>query len=242
MDALVSTSDGFELAEYDLRLRGEGQVLGDRQHGLPALRLASVRHRRRPDRGGASRRARARRGRPAPGARRSTGRCCARCKRTYRRGVGVGEQRMRIIAGAFRGRTLEAPKGDDDAADHRPGPRGALLVAHVAPGRRPGRRGGARRVRRQRCAGARGAVARVLRGHVRRARPRRASRALQGQPRDAWARRVAATSSTGTSCPLAERGAVPGGPFSLLLLDPPYRLALVRCRAIDLGTCRARAA
>ena len=42
MDALVSTNDGFELAEIDLRLRGEGQVLGDRQHGLPALRLASV--------------------------------------------------------------------------------------------------------------------------------------------------------------------------------------------------------
>jgi ATP-dependent DNA helicase RecG len=42
MDALVSTNDGFELAEMDLRLRGEGQVLGDRQHGLPALRLASV--------------------------------------------------------------------------------------------------------------------------------------------------------------------------------------------------------
>ncbi len=42
MEALASTSDGFELAEMDLRLRGEGQVLGDRQHGLPALRLASV--------------------------------------------------------------------------------------------------------------------------------------------------------------------------------------------------------
>ncbi len=42
MNALVSTSDGFELAEHDLRLRGEGQILGDRQHGLPALRLASV--------------------------------------------------------------------------------------------------------------------------------------------------------------------------------------------------------
>ena len=42
MQAILSTSDGFELAEYDLRLRGEGHILGDRQHGLPALRLASV--------------------------------------------------------------------------------------------------------------------------------------------------------------------------------------------------------
>lgn len=42
MDVLVSTDDGFELAEKDLRLRGEGHILGDRQHGLPALRLASV--------------------------------------------------------------------------------------------------------------------------------------------------------------------------------------------------------
>lgn len=42
MDAIVSTADGFELAELDLRLRGEGSILGDRQHGLPALRLASV--------------------------------------------------------------------------------------------------------------------------------------------------------------------------------------------------------
>ena len=42
MQAIASTSDGFELAELDLRLRGEGHILGDRQHGLPALRLASV--------------------------------------------------------------------------------------------------------------------------------------------------------------------------------------------------------
>jgi ATP-dependent DNA helicase RecG len=42
MAAIVSTTDGFELAEYDLRLRGEGHILGDRQSGLPALRLASV--------------------------------------------------------------------------------------------------------------------------------------------------------------------------------------------------------
>jgi ATP-dependent DNA helicase RecG len=42
MEAIVSTNDGFELAEYDLRLRGEGEVLGDRQSGLPGLRLASL--------------------------------------------------------------------------------------------------------------------------------------------------------------------------------------------------------
>ena len=42
MEAIASTNDGFELAEYDLRLRGEGDVLGQRQSGLPALRLASA--------------------------------------------------------------------------------------------------------------------------------------------------------------------------------------------------------
>lgn len=42
MQAIVSTEDGFVLAEQDLVLRGEGQVLGDRQHGLPELKLASL--------------------------------------------------------------------------------------------------------------------------------------------------------------------------------------------------------
>ncbi len=42
MAAIEQTTDGFELAEADLELRGEGQVLGERQHGLPELRLASV--------------------------------------------------------------------------------------------------------------------------------------------------------------------------------------------------------
>jgi ATP-dependent DNA helicase RecG len=43
LDALVRTSDGFELAEVDLELRGEGQLLGPRQSGLSDLRFAHLR-------------------------------------------------------------------------------------------------------------------------------------------------------------------------------------------------------
>jgi len=42
--AMVRTADGFELAEVDLDLRGEGAVLGDRQKGVSDLSLASLRH------------------------------------------------------------------------------------------------------------------------------------------------------------------------------------------------------
>jgi ATP-dependent DNA helicase RecG len=34
------TTDGFRIAEEDLRLRGEGEVLGTRQSGLPGSRIA----------------------------------------------------------------------------------------------------------------------------------------------------------------------------------------------------------
>jgi len=42
LQALVETSDGFELAETDLELRGEGQLLGTRQSGWSDLRFTRL--------------------------------------------------------------------------------------------------------------------------------------------------------------------------------------------------------
>lgn len=42
LEVLVRSTDGFEIAEMDLRLRGPGQMLGTAQSGLPDLALASL--------------------------------------------------------------------------------------------------------------------------------------------------------------------------------------------------------
>ena len=43
LDAMVATTDGFELAERDLEIRGEGQLLGARQSGFSDLRFVRLR-------------------------------------------------------------------------------------------------------------------------------------------------------------------------------------------------------
>ncbi|MBD0280822.1 MAG: ATP-dependent DNA helicase RecG [Thermoleophilaceae bacterium] len=42
LEAIAHERDGFRLAEIDLELRGAGDVLGTRQHGLPELRVARL--------------------------------------------------------------------------------------------------------------------------------------------------------------------------------------------------------
>ena len=44
IETMRATEDGFRIAEEDLRLRGEGEVIGTRQSGLPTFRIARLEH------------------------------------------------------------------------------------------------------------------------------------------------------------------------------------------------------
>lgn len=40
--AMLSTTDGFKIAEFDLKIRGPGDVLGTRQSGIPSFKLGDI--------------------------------------------------------------------------------------------------------------------------------------------------------------------------------------------------------
>jgi ATP-dependent DNA helicase RecG len=42
LEVIKNTFDGFKIADADLELRGPGDFLGKRQHGLPDMRIADL--------------------------------------------------------------------------------------------------------------------------------------------------------------------------------------------------------
>jgi 16S rRNA (guanine966-N2)-methyltransferase len=130
---------------------------------------------------------------------------------------------MRVVAGAYRGRTLAAPKGDhtrpttDRVRESVFSALTSLLGAELGGGTVLDAFAGS---------GALGieAISRGCRSATFVENDREALRTLKANL-DSLGAQGQARIVQGDVLSLAQKGALPGGPFSLLLLDPPYRLA-----------------
>jgi 16S rRNA (guanine966-N2)-methyltransferase len=140
--------------------------------------------------------------------------------------MGVGEQRMRIVAGRFRGRKLAAPAGDTTrpTTDRVREAVFSSVVSYAGFDL-----GGGAVLDAFAGSGALGleALSRGCRVAVFADEDRGALSTL--------AANVSALGVVAETCIVAgdvfvamERGTLPGGPFALLMLDPPYRLDAVK--------------
>jgi ATP-dependent DNA helicase RecG len=114
LQALAEHRDGFRLAEIDLELRGEGEMLGIRQSGLAAVPVARL-----PEDAELLERARMRAARCSTPTRRSSRpstSLLADAVARLRRDALEPDPRVRVIAGRFGGRRLRRRAG------RRPGP------------------------------------------------------------------------------------------------------------------------
>ena len=229
LEAIAAERDGFKLAEVDLSIRGEGEILGTRQHGLPRFRAAEL-----PDDLALLIEARRevldlleRHGSLEVDA---LGPAHGRGPAALRRRAGRAGRGLAGRGGAAHHRGRARRPADPGAAaparrrtaHHGAGPRGAVLD----PGRRlgPAR---ARPLRRHGRARDRGALA-----WGRRRRPGRSRReAGAAKHRASWACRRAATVVRSDAARYLRREGA--GRFDLVLCDPPYGLPERSARQIE---------
>ncbi len=112
LSALARHDDGFELAEIDLRLRKEGELIGTRQSGVGQLPVRPVARRRGAAPAGARVRRSGDRRRSAAGA--GGARAARRPpRRAPRRDRGAPDRGlMRVISGELGGRRLQSARGE----------------------------------------------------------------------------------------------------------------------------------
>ena len=216
LEAIATERDGFELAEVDLTLRGEGEILGTRQHGLPRFRVAEL-----PEDAPllAAARAEVHRAARAPrhrSTRPSSARCSTRPARASATSGSSGSPREGGRADELGGRHAESPPGRVDARCGRP---------PTASARRCSRSSATSRT--CACSTSSAAPAR-WRSRRSRAAP---TRRRWSTATPALARRNVEELGLGDRCerrPLATRSASSSAAserFDLVLCDPPYRLA-----------------